>query len=81
MTPDFKADKTLNWIDTWKALEKVYRDHPEKVKAIGACVQNFPRIVFQLSVAGVSNVSVVYLEELLKVATVIPAVNQVERHP
>ncbi|KAI9465303.1 Aldo/keto reductase [Lactarius psammicola] len=64
MTPDWKADKSLNWIDTWKEMEKVYLAHPEKVKAIG-----------------VSNVSVAYLEELLKVATVIPAVNQIERHP
>ncbi|KAH9067596.1 NADP-dependent oxidoreductase domain-containing protein [Lactarius vividus] len=64
MTSDWKADKTRNWIDTWKELEKVYLAHPEKVKAIG-----------------VSNVSVAYLKELLKVATVIPAVNQVERHP
>lgn len=30
---------------------------------------------------GVSNVSVDYLEPLLKEATVIPAVNQVELHP
>ncbi|KAF8270476.1 Aldo/keto reductase [Lactarius quietus] len=62
--PDWKADKSLNWLDTWKAMEKVYKEHPEKVKAIG-----------------VSNVSVAYLEDLLKIATVIPAVNQVERHP
>ncbi|KAH9036154.1 NADP-dependent oxidoreductase domain-containing protein [Lactarius pseudohatsudake] len=64
MTPDWKADKSLSWIDTWKEMEKVYLAHPEKVKAIG-----------------ISNVSVAFLEELLKVATVIPAVNQVERHP
>ncbi|KAI0322921.1 Aldo/keto reductase [Amylostereum chailletii] len=30
---------------------------------------------------GVSNVSVKYLEDLLKVAAVVPAVNQIERHP
>jgi diketogulonate reductase-like aldo/keto reductase len=30
---------------------------------------------------GVSNVSVAFLEDLLKIATVIPAVNQIERHP
>jgi glycerol 2-dehydrogenase (NADP+) len=36
MTSDGKADKTLNWLDTWRAMEKVYKDHPEKVKAIGA---------------------------------------------
>jgi len=35
----------------------------------------------QLIGAGVSNVSVAFLEELLKVATVIPAVDQIERHP
>ncbi|KAI0002167.1 Aldo/keto reductase [Russula compacta] len=65
MTKDYKADKSLNWLDTWRKLEKVYREHPEKVKAIG-----------------VSNVSVPYLEDLLKLPDVIvPAVNQVERHP
>jgi len=64
MTLEWKADKSLNWLDTWKAMEKVYQAHPEKVKAIG-----------------VSNVSVVFLEELLKVATITPAVNQIERHP
>jgi glycerol 2-dehydrogenase (NADP+) len=30
---------------------------------------------------GVSNVSIEYFEELFKVATIIPAVNQVELHP
>ncbi|KAI0294420.1 Aldo keto reductase [Russula brevipes] len=65
MTKDWKADKSLTWLDTWRSMEKVYREHPEKVKAIG-----------------VSNVSVAYLEDLLKVPDVIvPAVNQVERHP
>ncbi|KAI0066808.1 Aldo/keto reductase [Artomyces pyxidatus] len=64
MTTDGKADKSLNWLDTWKEMEKVYKAHPEKVKAIG-----------------VSNVSVKFLDELLKIATVVPAVNQIERHP
>ncbi|KAK7685588.1 hypothetical protein QCA50_011455 [Cerrena zonata] len=64
MTSDGKADKSINWIDTWKAMEKVYKDHPNKVKAIG-----------------VSNVSVEFFEKLLKEATVIPAVNQLELHP
>ena len=36
MTKDWKADKSRNWLDTWKAMEKVYQTHPEKVKAIGA---------------------------------------------
>jgi len=65
MTDDFSgADRSKNWIDTWKKMEEIYKAHPEKVKAIG-----------------VSNVSVEFLQNLLKVATVIPAVNQIERHP
>jgi glycerol 2-dehydrogenase (NADP+) len=35
MTKDWKADKSLNWLDTWRKMEKVYREHPGKVKAIG----------------------------------------------
>jgi len=64
MTKDWKADKSHDWIDTWKAMEEVYKAHPDKVKAIG-----------------VSNVSEPFLDKLLKVATVIPAVNQIELHP
>ena len=30
---------------------------------------------------GVSNLSVKYLDELLAIATVVPAVNQIESHP
>lgn len=37
MTKDLSgADRTINWIDTWKEMEKIYKAHPEKVKAIGA---------------------------------------------
>jgi glycerol 2-dehydrogenase (NADP+) len=25
----------LNWLDTWRKIENIYREHPEKVKAIG----------------------------------------------
>jgi len=65
MTNDWKADKSLNWLDTWREIENVYRKHPEKIRAIG-----------------VSNVSAAYLGDLLKLPNVIvPAVNQVERHP
>ncbi len=39
MTDDWKADKSLNWLDTWREIENVYRKHPEKVKAIGAASQ------------------------------------------
>ncbi|KAI0641329.1 Aldo/keto reductase [Trametes meyenii] len=33
------ADKERNWLDTWKDIERVYKAHPDKVKAIG--VSNF----------------------------------------
>nr|VWP01928.1 Aspartyl proteinase [Ganoderma boninense] len=58
---DGKADKEHDWRDTWRAMEKVFKEHPEKVKAIG-----------------VSNFSVKYLGELFKIATVVPAVNQMK---
>ncbi|TFL04713.1 NADP-dependent oxidoreductase domain-containing protein [Pterulicium gracile] len=58
------ADKSLNWLDTWKGMEKVYKAHPDKVKAIG-----------------VSNVSQEFMKQLLAIATVVPAVNQIELHP
>lgn len=64
MTSDFKADKTHDWLDTWKSMEDIYLAHSDKVKAIG-----------------VSNFSVEYLERLLAVARVTPAVNQIELHP
>ena len=46
MTPDWKADKSLNWLDTWKAMEKVYQAHPEKVKAIGARLHEWLQELF-----------------------------------
>lgn len=61
---DNSPDKEWNWIDTWKSMEKIYKEHPDKVKAIG-----------------VSNVSIEFFEQLLKEATVVPAVNQIELHP
>lgn len=39
MTKDMKADKSHDWLDTWKSMEEVYAKHPDKVKAIG--VSNF----------------------------------------
>jgi len=39
MTADFKADKSIDWLDTWKEMERVYKANPDKVKAIG--VSNF----------------------------------------
>jgi glycerol 2-dehydrogenase (NADP+) len=35
MTKDGKADKSHDWIDTWRSMEELYRDHPDKIKAIG----------------------------------------------
>ncbi|OCH85731.1 Aldo/keto reductase [Obba rivulosa] len=64
MTTDGKADKGHNWLDTWKAMEKLFQAHPDKLRAIG-----------------VSNVSKKFLEELLAIAEVVPAVNQIELHP
>jgi glycerol 2-dehydrogenase (NADP+) len=58
------ADKTHDWLDTWKSMEALYKAHPDKLKAIG-----------------VSNFSVEFLERLLAVAEVVPAVNQIEMHP
>ncbi|PBK89944.1 Aldo/keto reductase [Armillaria gallica] len=57
-------DKSINWLDTWKKMEEIYKKHPEKVKAIG-----------------VSNVSVEFMEQLLAIATIVPAINQIELHP
>ncbi|KAF7290947.1 Aldo-keto reductase [Mycena chlorophos] len=59
-----KADFTHDWLDTWKNMERLYKAHPDKLKAIG-----------------VSNFSVEFLERLLAVATIVPAVNQIELHP
>ncbi|KAG9313434.1 Aldo keto reductase [Chiua virens] len=58
------ADKSHDWLDTWKSMEDVYFANRDRVKAIG-----------------VSNFSVEYLERLLKVTRVVPAVNQIELHP
>jgi len=34
-----KADKSIDWLDTWKKMEAIYESNPDKVKAIG--VSNF----------------------------------------
>lgn len=53
-----------DYIKSYQRIEKLYKEHPEKVKSIG-----------------VSNYSVEFLENLLKVAEVIPVNNQIELHP
>ncbi|KAF8066023.1 NADP-dependent oxidoreductase domain-containing protein [Lyophyllum atratum] len=40
MTAGSKAPvKTVDWLDTWKSMEKLFKAHPEKLRAIG--VSNF----------------------------------------
>ncbi len=58
------AREQVNWLDTWKKMEELYKKYPEKIKAIG-----------------VSNISVSWMKKLLDIATVVPAVNQIELHP
>jgi glycerol 2-dehydrogenase (NADP+) len=80
MTRDGQPDKGHDWLDTWKTMEDLYLAHPEKLKAIG----QWPKLTCYLctnNVSGVSNFSVEYFERLLKVARVVPAVNQIELHP
>jgi glycerol 2-dehydrogenase (NADP+) len=35
MTKEMNPDKTHDWLDTWKTMEKLYEAHPDKLKAIG----------------------------------------------
>ena len=82
MTVEGKPEKSINWINTWKEMEKLYKAHPEKLRAIGTYRFFFwLPILLTPSLIGVSNVSVEFLDALLKEATVVPAVNQIERHP
>jgi glycerol 2-dehydrogenase (NADP+) len=32
---DGMADRTIDWLDTWKTMETLYKAHPDKLKAIG----------------------------------------------
>ncbi|RXW25804.1 hypothetical protein EST38_g31 [Candolleomyces aberdarensis] len=34
MHPDETPDKTLDWLNTWKEMAKLYKAHPEKLRAI-----------------------------------------------
>lgn len=44
-----KADKSIDWLDTWKEMEKVYLENKDKVRAIG------------VSLSFVSKFNVIYL--------------------
>lgn len=65
-TKSIESKDALNkdYIKSYQRIEKLYKEHPEKVKSIG-----------------VSNYSVEFLENLLKVAEVKPVNNQIELHP
>ncbi|KAL0959923.1 hypothetical protein HGRIS_011588 [Hohenbuehelia grisea] len=39
MTKEGGPDHSIDWLDTWKAMEKLYLENPDKLKAIG--VSNF----------------------------------------
>jgi len=39
MTREGGPDHSIDWLNTWKAMEKLYQEHPEKLRAIG--VSNF----------------------------------------
>lgn len=32
---DGKPDREISWIDTWRNMEKIFKEHPDKVRAIG----------------------------------------------
>ncbi|KAG6856583.1 hypothetical protein H0H87_002789 [Tephrocybe sp. NHM501043] len=57
--------KTIDWLDTWKSMTKLYKEHPEKLRAIG--VSNF-------SVKFLERL-------LAEPGVLVPAVNQIELHP
>ncbi|KAH0580855.1 hypothetical protein H2248_012015 [Termitomyces sp. 'cryptogamus'] len=62
--------KTIDWLDTWKTMSKIYKAHPEKLRAIG--VSNF-------SVKYLQRLLDAQKQDPENI--VIPAVNQVELHP
>jgi len=69
---DGKADKSIDWLDTWKTMVKLYEKYPEKIKAIG--VSNF-------SVKFLTRLLDETAPKEPGGSTVIPAVNQIELHP
>ncbi|KAK7462897.1 hypothetical protein VKT23_007475 [Stygiomarasmius scandens] len=48
MTKDGKADKSIDWLDTWRGMVSLYKAHPDKIKAIGVsnfCVEYLQRLL------------------------------------
>ena len=71
----------IDWLDTWKEMERLYKTYPDKLKAIGEPRIPLPSFPSLTHSSGVSNFSVKFLERLLANSTVVPAVNQIELHP
>jgi len=77
MTRDGKADKSHDWIDTWRSMEELYRDYPEKIKAIGVSnvsLEYMKKLLSDDRKPGVGKDGKI-------VPKVVPAVNQIELHP
>ncbi|KAF5368863.1 hypothetical protein D9758_002875 [Tetrapyrgos nigripes] len=48
MTKEGGPDKSIDWLDTWHEMEKLYKTHPDKIKAIGVsnfCVEYLQRLL------------------------------------
>lgn len=39
-----KADKSLDWLDAWKDMEKIYETQKDKVRAIGTHIPAFTQL-------------------------------------
>lgn len=60
------ADKSRDWLDGWKSMVKLYKENPNKLKAIG--VSNFSVKYLERLLKETDS-------------EVVPAVNQIELHP
>ena len=83
MLADYEGpDKGYTWQQAWEGMVQVFRENPEKVRAIGTANPHLPPPSLLFIPLGVSNFSVPFLRDLLALETgVIPAVNQIELHP
>jgi glycerol 2-dehydrogenase (NADP+) len=74
-------DRGYTWQQAWEDMVQVFRENPEKVRAIGTSNRRFYSFSVDPSI-GVSNFSAPFLRDLFALETgVIPAVNQIELHP
>lgn len=68
----------MDWLDTWKALVKLYKANPHKIRA--RFLPSGVMFIYR-DPLGVSNLSVKFMTRLLENSDVVPAVNQIELHP